>query len=29
MQQAYDLWHAERALKAEVAKIPTARAKAA
>ena len=29
MQQAYDLWHAERALKAEIAKIPTARARAA
>jgi antitoxin HigA-1 len=29
MQQAYDLWHAQRALKFEVAKIPTAKAKAA
>jgi len=29
MQQAYDLWHAERALKKVVAKIPTAKAKAA
>jgi antitoxin HigA-1 len=29
MQQAYDLWHAERALKKEVAKIPTAKARAA
>ena len=29
MQQAYDLWHAERALKAEIAKIPTAKARAA
>lgn len=29
MQQAYDLWHAERALKKAVAKIPTAKAKAA
>jgi addiction module HigA family antidote len=29
MQQAYDLWHAARALKAEVAKIPTAKVKAA
>jgi len=29
MQQAYDLWHAERALKTEIAKIPTAKAKAA
>ncbi len=29
MQQAYDLWHAERALKKEIAKIPTAKARAA
>jgi addiction module HigA family antidote len=29
MQQAYDLWHAERTLKAEIAKIPTAKARAA
>jgi addiction module HigA family antidote len=29
MQQAYDLWHAERALRKEIAKIPTAKAKAA
>jgi len=29
MQQAYDLWHAERALKKVVAKIPTAKARAA
>jgi antitoxin HigA-1 len=29
MQQAYDLWHARRALKAEIAKIPTAKTKAA
>ena len=28
-QEAYDLWHAERALKKEIAKIPTAKAKAA
>ena len=28
MQQAYDLWHAERALRKVVAKIPTATAKA-
>jgi addiction module HigA family antidote len=29
MQQAYDLWHAERALRKEIAKIPTAKARAA
>ena len=29
LQQAYDLWHAERALKKVVAKIPTAKARAA
>jgi antitoxin HigA-1 len=29
MQQAYDLWHAERALRNVVAKIPTAKARAA
>jgi addiction module HigA family antidote len=29
LQQAYDLWHAERALKKEIAKIPTAKARAA
>ena len=29
MQQAYDLWHAERALKKVVAKIPTAKARTA
>jgi addiction module HigA family antidote len=29
MQQAYDLWHARRALKGEIARIPTAKAKAA
>jgi addiction module HigA family antidote len=29
MQQAYDLWHAERAMAKEIAKIPTARDKAA
>ena len=29
MQQAYDLWHAERALGKEIAKIPTAKARAA
>jgi addiction module HigA family antidote len=29
MQQAYDLWHAQRALRAEIAKIPTAKARAA
>jgi addiction module HigA family antidote len=28
LQQAYDLWHAERALKKVVAKIPTAKARA-
>lgn len=26
MQQAYDLWHAEREMKDEIAKIPTHRA---
>lgn len=26
MQQAYDLWHAERALRKEIAKIPTVKA---
>ena len=29
MQQAYDLWHVERAMKAEIRKIPTAKARAA
>ena len=29
MQHAYDLWHAERALRAEIRKIPTAKARAA
>ena len=29
LQSAYDLWHAERALKKELAKIPTAKARAA
>ena len=29
LQQAYDLWHAERALRSEIAKIPTARVRAA
>jgi len=29
MQQAYDLRHAERAMKSEIAKIPTAKARAA
>ena len=29
MQQAYDLWHAGRELRAEIRKIPTARARAA
>lgn len=29
MQQAYDLWHAERALRKEIEQIPTAKAKAA
>jgi addiction module HigA family antidote len=29
VQQAHDLWHARRALKAEIARIPTAKAKAA
>ena len=29
MQQAYGLWHAERALQKVVAKIPTAKARAA
>jgi addiction module HigA family antidote len=29
LQQAYDLWHAQRALKNEVAKIQTAKPKAA
>jgi addiction module HigA family antidote len=29
MQQAYDLWHAQRALRAEIAKIPLAKARAA
>lgn len=29
LQQAYDLWHAERALKKEIARIPTAKARAA
>jgi antitoxin HigA-1 len=29
LQQNYDLWHAERALKREVAKIPTAKVRAA
>jgi len=28
MQQAHDLWHAERALRKVVAKIPTAKARA-
>jgi plasmid maintenance system antidote protein VapI len=28
MQQAYDLWHAERALRKVVAKIPAAKARA-
>jgi hypothetical protein len=27
MQQAHDLWHAERALRQVVAKIPTAKAR--
>lgn len=26
MQESYDLWHAERALKDEIARIPTQRA---
>ena len=26
MQQAYDLWHAERALRKEIVKIPTVKA---
>lgn len=29
LQQAYDLWHAERALASEIAKIPTVKARAA
>jgi hypothetical protein len=29
LRQASDLWHAERALKKEIAKIPTAKARAA
>lgn len=29
MQQAYDLWHAERALRKVVGKIPTAKVRAA
>jgi addiction module HigA family antidote len=29
LQQGYDLWHAERALRKAVAKIPTAKARAA
>jgi antitoxin HigA-1 len=29
LQQAHDLWHAQRALKAEIAKIPTAKPRAA
>ena len=29
LQQTYDLWHAERALKKQIAKIPTAKARAA
>jgi addiction module HigA family antidote len=29
MQQAYDLWHAQRALKAQIARIPTAKPRAA
>jgi hypothetical protein len=29
MQQTYDLWHAERAMKKEIARIPTAKEKAA
>jgi len=29
MQQAYDLWHAERAMRKEIAKIPTAKERAA
>ena len=29
LQQAYDLWHAERALKKVIAKIPTAKAREA
>jgi antitoxin HigA-1 len=29
MQQAHDLWHAQQALKVEIAKIPTAKARAA
>ena len=29
LQQAYDLWQAERALKKEIAKIPRAKARAA
>jgi addiction module HigA family antidote len=29
MQQSYDLWHARRALRKEVARIPTAKARAA
>jgi antitoxin HigA-1 len=29
LQRAYDLWNAERALKKEIAKIPTAKARAA
>jgi addiction module HigA family antidote len=29
LQQAYDLWHAERALASEIARIPTVRPRAA
>jgi addiction module HigA family antidote len=29
LQQAHDLWHAQRALKREIAKIPTAKPRAA
>jgi plasmid maintenance system antidote protein VapI len=29
LQQAYDLWHAQRALKGEIARIPTVKPRAA
>jgi antitoxin HigA-1 len=29
LQQAHDLWHAQRALKAQIARIPTAKPRAA
>jgi hypothetical protein len=29
MQQIYDLWHIERAMRNEIAKVPTAKGRAA